>query len=86
MLHFPEAYQHRAIEGWAILVYDVAPWGEIGNAPVVASELSEGFGTQALSLIRSAKVPTTQGLVGCVDPLRFKMPTTDLAGTTIPAW
>lgn len=30
-LRFPEPYRRRAIEGWAIVTYDVAPWGEIAN-------------------------------------------------------
>lgn len=84
-LRFPEAYQRRAIEGWAIVVYDVAPWGEVGNAHVVTSEPTEDFGTQALTVIRSAKVPTTQGLVGCVDRVRFKMPETGTTGTAVSA-
>lgn len=84
-LRFPEAYQRRAIEGWAIVVYDVAPWGEVGNAHVIASEPTEDFGTQALTLIRSAKVPTTQGLIGCVDRVRFKMPETGTAQAAVSA-
>ena len=76
-LHFPEPYRRRAIEGWAIIAYDVAPWGEIGNARVVAAQPSEDFGTQALNVIRNAKVPTTQGLVGCIDRVQFVMPASD---------
>ena len=73
-LQFPEPYRRRSIEGWAIVTYDVAPWGEVGNARVVAAQPTEDFGKQALNVIRNAKVPTTQGLVGCIDRVRFEMP------------
>jgi hypothetical protein len=79
-LRFPEPYRRRAIEGWAIIGYDVAPWGEIGNAHVIAAEPTAEFGTAALGVIRSAKVPTTQGLVGCIDKVRFRMPNTGAPG------
>ena len=73
-LRFPEAYRRRAIEGWAVITYDVAPWGEIGNVRVAAAQPSDEFGREAMNVIRTAKVPTTQGFVGCVDRVKFKMP------------
>lgn len=72
-LRFPEAYRRRAIEGWAIVTYDVAPWGEVSNIKVAANEPAEDFGTQAIAVVRSAKVATTQGFVGCVDRVKFVM-------------
>ena len=72
-LRFPEPYRRRVIEGWAIITYDVAPWGEIGNIEVAASQPTEDFGTQAVAVVRNAKLATTQGLVGCVEYVKFKM-------------
>lgn len=72
-LRFPEPYRRRAIEGWAVVTYDVAPWGEISNIKVAASQPTEEFGDQAVAVVRGAKVATTQGFVGCVDRVRFEM-------------
>lgn len=72
-LVFAETYRRRAIEGWAIVTYDVAPWGEIANIQVAASQPSEDFGKQAVAVLRSAKAETRQGHVGCVEKVKFVM-------------
>jgi TonB family protein len=72
-LRFPEPYRRRAIEGWAVVTYDVAPWGEVSNIQVVASEPTEDFGTQAVNVVRGGKVVTTQGFVGCTERVKFVM-------------
>lgn len=73
-LTYPEAYRRRRIEGWAIVRFDVAPWGEIGNATVLAAEPSADFGTHALQVIRTARFqPGPTGLSGCVEAVRFTM-------------
>lgn len=72
-LRFPEAYRRRAIEGWAIVTYDVAPWGEVSNIKVVASQPAEDFGNQAVTIVRGGKAVTTQGFVGCVERVKFVM-------------
>ena len=74
VLRFPDAWRRRSIEGWAIVTYDVAPWGEIGNAKVVAAEPAEDFGKQAMQVLRSARLAAApQGATGCVDRVRFVM-------------
>ncbi|MEG3088369.1 energy transducer TonB [Sphingomonas sp. PB4P5] len=74
VLRFPEPYRRRAIEGWAVVAYDIAPWGEIGNIRVLASQPSDDFGKQAIQVMRAAKVaPAGQGAVGCVDRVKFVM-------------
>ncbi|MET4897501.1 TonB family protein [Sphingomonadaceae bacterium jetA1] len=73
-LRFPEAYRRRSIEGWAVVSYDVAPWGELGNLKVIAAQPSSDFGQQAISVLRSARFPAGgQGYTGCVDRVRFNM-------------
>lgn len=72
-LRFPEPYRRRAVEGWAVLTYDVAPWGEISNIQVQASQPSEDFGTQAIGVLRSARMASGTGAVGCVERVRFAM-------------
>lgn len=73
VLRFPEPYRRRAIEGWAVVTYDVAPWGQIDNIQVKASQPSEDFGTQAVAVLRSAKARPGNGAVGCVERVRFVM-------------
>lgn len=71
-LIYPAVYKNRAIEGWARLSYDVAPWGETGNIQVLASEPSAAFGQQAMQMIRSAKKEKSPtGASGCVETVRF---------------
>lgn len=73
-LRYPTAYQRRSIEGWAVVAYDVAPWGELGNLRVLASEPSTDFGHQALQVLRSArKPPSATGRVGCIDRVLFRI-------------
>lgn len=71
---FPEPWRRRAIEGWAIVTYDIAPWGGIGNAKVVAAQPSADFGQAALTIIQNASAePSPQGATGCVETVRFAM-------------
>lgn len=71
-LRFPQAYARRSVEGWAIVRYDVAPWGQIGNASVLAAQPSEDFGKQAVQVIQSARLQSSPtGRSGCVDRIRF---------------
>ena len=73
--YFPAAFSRRGIEGWAVVRYDVAPWGETGDVEVLASEPADAFGTAAVRLVGSArKEKTARGYVGCVEKVLFKMP------------
>lgn len=74
---FPEAFRRRGIEGWAIVRYDVAPWGATGNLRVLQAEPAAQFGEQALRIIGQAKRSTSgAGASGCVERVRFKLPET----------
>ena len=73
-LTFPQPFRRRSIEGWAILRFDVAPWGETGNVEVVAAQPADAFGTAAQAIVRRAKkAPSPRGFSGCVDKVVFKM-------------
>lgn len=75
---FPEPFRRRGIEGWAIVRYDVAPWGQVGNVSVIASEPAAAFGDQARQILSSARrTPSTRGASGCVERVRFKLPEGD---------
>lgn len=85
-LTFPDAYQKRSIEGWAVMAYDVAPWGALGNIRVLQAEPSDDFGNWAKNVLASAtKAPSSTGYVGCVDRVLFKIgPTAKLFVSTDP--
>lgn len=71
-LQFPENYRRRMIEGWAIVRYDVAPWGAVGNLEVLVSQPSEDFGKQAVIMLQNAALPASpRGMTGCVDRVRY---------------
>lgn len=75
-LTFPEPWRRRMIEGWALLAYDVAPWGEIGNVRVLAAQPAADFGRHAIGVLRGARLPSSPtGFTGCVDRVRFVMGT-----------
>ncbi|PNU06511.1 TonB family protein [Novosphingobium guangzhouense] len=81
VLRFPQAYSRRRIEGWAVVSYDIAPWGAVGNAKVLAAQPSDDFGRQALQVIQSARAaPSQEGRSGCVERIRFAMEPRDTAG------
>jgi hypothetical protein len=86
-LTFPEEYRKRSIEGWAVLAFDVAPWGEIGNIRVLAAEPATSFGEWAKQVIGNARKPAGRtGYVDCTDRVLFKMgPTARIFTTTGPA-
>lgn len=71
-LRFPDPWLRRSIEGWAIVTYDIAPWGAVGNAKVVAAQPAAEFGQQALAILQNASAePSAQGSTGCVETIRF---------------
>lgn len=75
VLVFPEAFRRRPFEGWAIVRYDVAPWGATGEIEVLASEPAAAFGEQARNVIRAAtRASSAEGATGCVDRVLFKLP------------
>lgn len=74
-LRFPAGFDRRRIEGWAIIGYDVAPWGATGNVRVLAAEPAAAFGEQAQRVVQSGRqAAASTGRTGCVDIVRFVMP------------
>lgn len=80
-LTYPPAWNRRKIEGWAVIRFDVAPWGEVGNIRVLASEPADAFGQQAVQVVRSARrAPSATGASGCIERVRFAIRPTRPAG------
>lgn len=73
-LVFPLEYRRRGIEGWAILRFDVAPWGAVGNVRVLAAQPALAFGEHAANIIRrGTKAESKTGRIGCVTRVHFRM-------------
>lgn len=71
---YPYRFKRRNIEGWATIVFDVAPWGGTGNVRIAASEPAMEFGEAAAAVIKLRKVENGgQAMVGCVERVRFVM-------------
>jgi hypothetical protein len=74
VLVFPDNYRRRGVEGWAIVGFDVAPWGATGNIRVLRAEPSADFGEAGMSVIRGATMAKSdRGYVGCVERVRYAM-------------
>ncbi len=73
ILRYPPAYNRRSIEGWAIVAFDVAPWGETGNIRVVESQPTADFGAAATLLIRDARKVASTGAIGCTERVRYRI-------------
>ena len=73
--NYPRAYADRRVSGWAYLRFDVAPWGQIGNIQVLASEPSAAFGDAAQSILWGAKPKApAEGYRGCLVPVIYAIP------------
>jgi TonB family protein len=77
-LVFPENFRRRSIEGWAVIRYDVAPWGQTGNVRVAEAQPAAGFGDAARSIVQlSTRRPSAYGYTGCLELVRFVLPPRD---------
>ncbi len=77
---YPKPFSRRHIEGIAVVGYDTAPWGAVGNVKVLLSEPDETFGNVARNGISNARVTENDtGRRGCIQRIRFKLPPTRIA-------
>ena len=71
-LVFPNEFRRRNIEGWAVVGYDLAPWGGVGNVQLLAAEPAKPFGERAVSVVRNGtKKESPNGYRGCAIRVRF---------------
>ena len=74
-LDYPRTYQRRGIEGWVVLQYDVAPWGEIGNVEVLDAQPARDLVQFAERVLTSGRYKVAgSGLSGCIERVVFKLP------------
>ncbi|MGB3472920.1 MAG: TonB family protein [Erythrobacter sp.] len=73
-LTFPQPYTERAIEGWAVLGFDVGADGVISNIAVLSVQPSEEFGAAGKAMLQSARFePDEQAQTRCIERVRFTM-------------
>lgn len=73
-LVYPDGFRRRGVEGWAIIAFDVAPWGATGNVKLVAAEPAVEFGEVARNIVAGATVAgSEQGYSGCFEKVRYVM-------------
>lgn len=81
-LNYPKAFEDRHIEGWAIIRYDLASWGEVGNVRIIDFQPAQAFGDAAKRLIASGRMtPGENAATNCTQIVRFTMPGSDKAGS-----
>ncbi|SDA32203.1 TonB protein C-terminal [Sphingomonas sp. NFR15] len=72
---YPRPFAARRIEGYAIIGFDTAPWGAVGNVRVLAAEPAATFGSAASRVISSGSVAESDvGHRGCVVRVQFRLP------------
>ena len=77
-LVYPDNFRRRDIEGWAVISFDLAPWGAVGNAKIVAAEPAAEFGEAARQIVLSrSTAPSKQGFSNCVIKVRYEMSAQD---------
>lgn len=82
-MFFPHTFRRRMIEGWAIIRFDVASWGQVGNAKLVAAEPAAVIGDVALAATRGARLPETgQAYTGCIARVRYAIANSDSPAET----
>ena len=76
VLPYPPPYAERRVGGWAIVRFDVAPWGQVGSVEVLAAQPTPAFGAAAYDLMQRIKVPAppSGGYRGCVMPILYATP------------
>lgn len=75
---FPDAFRRRGIEGWAIVRYDIAPWGATGAVTVLASEPAADFGEHARRMIIAGRAEAApRGAQGCIARVQYRMAVRD---------
>lgn len=77
-LIYPHAFQQRGIEGWAIVRYDIASWGETGAIEVLEAQPAAAFGEAARNIIRASRAtPGHVAGIRCTDRIIFRLPRGD---------
>jgi len=91
-LEFPPSYQVRAIEGWAVVRFDIESDGKVTSVVALESQPTSEFGQQAEKVLRSSRGPTGQHYKDCVTRVLYSLADTPapvtyggaIDGSTVP--
>ncbi len=71
---YPSAFARQAVEGWALIEFDIRADGRITPVNIVAAQPSAAFGTAARNMLASARPDTSVwDRKGCLIPVTFAM-------------
>lgn len=71
-LTYPPAYNERQIEGWAVLGFDIAADGTVGNVRVLSAQPSAEFGEAGAAVLQSGRFTAgEEALTQCIEQVRF---------------
>lgn len=72
---FPHDLQRRAVEGWAIVSFDVQADGSTENVFAVAAQPAATFGLAARALVEASRLRAPMGVPmrGCVVPISYRL-------------
>jgi len=72
---FPRAFRERGVEGWALVRFDLATWGQVGNVEVIDAQPAAVFGASGRRTIQAGRAtPSLSHGVRCVVPVRYVTP------------
>ena len=78
---FPVAFRERGIEGWALVRFDLATWGQVGNVEVIDAQPAAAFGDSGRRTVQAGRAePSNSHGVRCVVPVRYVLPTNPFDG------
>lgn len=69
-----EAFLSRGVEGWALIRFDISPWGDVGAVAVVEAQPARALGDAALSMVTRGRARPGPGAVRCIQPVLFRVP------------
>jgi outer membrane biosynthesis protein TonB len=71
---YASTFRSRGIEGWALMRFDLATWGQVGNVTVLDAQPASAFGDMGRRAIQSGRAePGFTAGVRCVLPIRYVM-------------
>jgi TonB family protein len=71
---FPVAFRERGIEGWALVRFDLATWGQVGNVEVIDAQPAAAFGDSGRRTVQAGRAePSNTAGVRCVVPVRYSL-------------
>ncbi|MBI1682680.1 TonB family protein [Caulobacter hibisci] len=71
---YPRNFARQAVEGWALLQFDITPEGRVGPVEIVAAQPAATFGYAARLALQGARPdPSIWGRTGCLVPVTFAM-------------